>query len=156
MVISYTSAGNVSVKTKTETVTLDGTVTIGSFLVPGPGEYDIADIQCEARALASSFATFLRAEELTVTHLAQIDPAVTKLDDAAATHILVADVKSDDQPDTLKPIVKALEPSYVVLAGPGATPEFAKGLGLPLAEGDSLKLTRAGLPLEGTYVLSRA
>jgi hypothetical protein len=156
MVISYSSSGDVTVKTKTETVTLGSSVTIGSFVVPGPGEYDIAGIQCEAKALTESVAYFIRTEDLTITHLSLIEAEVGKLEDASATHILVADIRSDDKPDKLKPILKALEPSYVVIMGAGATKEFANGLGLLDAEGDTLKLTRAGLPLEGTYLLSPA
>lgn len=154
MIISYTSNGDVSVKTKTETVQLGGQVQIGSFVVPGPGEYDIADIQCEAKALTESYASFLRTEDLTVTFLATIESGVTKLDDASSTNVLVVDVRSNDQADSLKPIVKSIEPSYVVLTGAGATPEFAAALGLPPVEAP-LKLTRAGLPLEGTYLLNR-
>jgi hypothetical protein len=154
MVISYTSSGEVNIKTKTETVQLGSTVRIGSFVVPGPGEYDIADIQCEAKALSQSFASFLRTEDLTITFLSMIEPEVTKLDDASATNVLVVDVRSDDQPEALKPILKSIEPEYVVLTGAGATPAFAAGLGLPKLEESSLKLTRAGLPMEGTYLLS--
>ncbi|HSI20181.1 MAG TPA: hypothetical protein VLA04_00510 [Verrucomicrobiae bacterium] len=156
MVISYTSSGDVSIKTKSETVTLGSSVTIGSFVVPGPGEYDIASIQCEAKALTNSFVSFIRTEDLTVTFLSELDGQVTKLDDASSTHILVADIRSDDKPDSLKPIIKGIEPSYVVICGSGATPEFAAALGIQPVEGGTLKLTRAGLPLEGTYLLNRA
>jgi hypothetical protein len=138
MVISYTSSGDVSVKTKTETVTLGNDVTIGSFVVPGPGEYDIASIQCEAKPLATSFASFIRTEDLTVTFLSRIESEIMKMDDANATHILVVDVRSD-----------------VVLCGAGATKEFVVDLGIPMTEEKTLKLTRAGLPLEGTYLLNR-
>jgi hypothetical protein len=154
MVISYTSSGDVSVKTKTETVTLGNDVTIGSFVVPGPGEYDIA-IQCEAKPLATSFASFIRTEDLTVTFLSRIESEIMKMDDANATHILVVDVRSDDRPSDLKPIIKSIEPSYVVLCGAGATKEFVVDLGIPMTEEKTLKLTRAGLPLEGTYLLNR-
>ena len=156
MVISYTSTGDVSVKTKTETILLNGGVTIGSFVVPGPGEYDIAGILCEAQALSESVVYFIRTEDLTITFLGLIEQDVIKLDDAAATHILVVDVRSDNKPESLKPVLKALEPSYVVLTGAGATAEFSAALNLQPAEGDSLKLTRAGLPLEGTFLFSRA
>lgn len=155
MVITYTSSGDVSVKTKTETVNLGSEVTIGSFVVPGPGEYDVANIQCEAKALSDSFACFLRTEDLTVTHLSKIDPTVTKLDDASATNILVVEVRSDDQPEALKPIIKAIEPSYVLVYGAGATPSFTSGLGLQDTDKGPLKLVRAGLPLEGTYLVAR-
>lgn len=156
MVISYTSGGDVSIKTKNETVTLGSQVTIGEFVIPGPGEYDIAGIQCESRALSDSFVTFVHAEDLTVTFLSNIDPGVTKLDDVSSTHVLVVDVRSDDKPESLKPIIKELETSYVILSGAGATPAFAAGLGLPTTEDGQLKITRAGLPLEGTYLITRA
>jgi hypothetical protein len=156
MVITHTSSGEVSIKTKTDTIVLGGSITIGSFVVPGPGEYDVSDIQCESKALTDSFASFLRTEELTVVFLNKIDPAVAKMDDASNANIVVVDVRSDDTPESLKPIVKAIEPSYVVLSGAGATPEFAAALGLPMVEESSLKITRAGLPMEGTYLLNRA
>lgn len=156
MVISYNSSGDVSIKTKTETVTLGSSVTIGSFVIPGPGEYDVAGIQCEAQALTSGFASFIRTEDLTITYLGSLDPQAKKLDDVSSTHILVADIRSNDKPEDLKPIVKDVEPSYVVLCGAGATPAFTAGLGLPMVEEQTLKITRAGLPLEGTFVLNRA
>src|SRR5690242_945986 len=99
MVISYTNSGDVQIKTKTESATLGSTVTIGSFVVPGPGEYDIQGIQVEAKPLTSSFASFIRSEDLVVTYLAAIDNAINNLADASATHILVVDVRSDDKPD---------------------------------------------------------
>lgn len=155
MQISFAADGSVAVKTKTETVSLNAEVKLGSFVVTGPGEYDVADIHCDSRMAGEALASFIRAEDLTVTYLSQLDTEVTKLADASATNILVADIRSDDKPDQLKSIVKALEPSYVVITGAGATKDFVAGLGLAPVEG-SLKLTRAGLPLEGTSVLAPA
>jgi hypothetical protein len=156
MVLSYASNGDVILKTKSESVMLGSEVRIGSFVVPGPGEYDIAGIQCEAKPLTQSFASFIRAEDLTITYLNPVEPEITKLNDASAAHILIADIRSDDQADTLKAIVKAIEPSYVVLRGTGATTDFVTALGITPAEGIPLKLTRTGLPPEGTFLVTPA
>ncbi len=156
MQISYTSTGNVQLKTKTVPVTLGGGVTIGDRVVSGPGEYDIANIQCEGKALPLATAYFIRDEDLWITYLTNLDAEVTKLDDASETAILVLDIKSDNTPASAKAIIKALEPAYVFLSGPGATAEFMAELGVPLGEAGSLKITRTGLPLEGTTLIPAA
>src|ERR1044072_274823 len=108
MQLTYSGTDTVVIKTKTESVTLGAGVVIGDFTVPGPGEYDIASIQCEGKSLPSaSVAYFIRAEDLTVTFLPTIDIAVSKLDDASNTDILVLDVRSDDTVETVKAVVKS-------------------------------------------------
>ncbi len=156
MVIAHSGTDTVTLKTKTETVTIGPGIRIGSFTIPGAGEYDVASIQCEGIPLTASVAYFIRAEELTTLILDELDSSVTKLDDVAQVNILVADLRSDANIDTLKVITKALEPSYLVLSGAGATEAVLAALGLPRTEGDTLKITRVGLPLEGTSVLIRA
>jgi len=156
MVITHSGSDSVAIKTKTETVIVGPGLTIGQFSLPGAGEYDIASIQCEGLALTSSVAYLVRAEDLTLLVLDHLDETVTKIDDASKADILIADIRSDDTSDNLKDIVKALEPSFVVLHGAGATDSFVEALGLPKVEGDSLKVTRTGLPLEGTSLLARA
>ena len=69
---------------------------------------------------------------------------------------VVVDLRSDSTPEQLKPVLKALEPSYVFLAGAGATQELSQALGLAAFEGSSLKVTRSSLPLEGTFLVGRA
>lgn len=155
MHISHTSTGTVLLKTKTEQVNLGSEVTIGSYTVPGAGEYDIATIQCESYNLARGTAYIIRAEDLVVTFLSEISAEVGTLDDASNTDILVVDVRSNNTVDELKPIVKALEPAYLFLIGEGATPEFASLLNLPLGEAGSLKVSKTGLPLEGTSLIPR-
>ena len=155
MVITYLSNDSVSVKTKTDTVLLGNGVTIGSYAVPGAGEYDVASIQCEGIYLDKATAYFIRTEDLTITYLTDTDKSVTKLDEASAADILVADLRSDAEVDDLKSIVKAVEPFYVLLVGAGATAEMSAALGLSLYESSSLKITRTGLPLEGTFLVPK-
>jgi hypothetical protein len=154
MVISFTSTGEVQLKAKNGTVVLGATPRIEAFELTGPGEYDIAGIQCDGHSAGSGVLYTFRTEDLVVSFVTQLDPAVAKLDDASDAHVLVFDLKSDDDPAALKNLVKSLEPSFVVLSGAGATAEAAAALGLPAIEESSLKLTRAGLPLEGTSLLS--
>ena len=156
MQITYTAQGYVQLKTKTVPVTLGGQVTIGEKVISGPGEYDIATIQCEGVALPLAIAYFVRDEDLLVTYLTHLDPDVTKLDGASDTAILVLDIASDDTAGSAKSIVKALEPAYVFLTGPGATSAFIEELGVPKGEDSSLKVTRTGLPLEGTTLIANA
>ena len=156
MVITYSGNDSVAIKTKTETVLIGPGVTVGSFALPGAGEYDIASIQVDGVVLSSSIAYFIRTEELTTLVLDQVDPAINAADELSNTDILIVDVRSDDTPESVKSMVKAIEPSYLVLTGAGATVGLITALGLPRVEGDSLKVSRTSLPLEGTTVLARA
>jgi hypothetical protein len=151
--LSFTSGDHVQLKVKNDTVNLGETVSIRDYVLPGAGEYDVAGVLCEAQVAGDSLAYFIRLDDLQTTYLPRLASEVTKLDDASNCNILVVDVRSDDKPESLKPILKALEPSYVALIGAGATPEFQKALNLTTQEGASHKLTRSGLPLEGTILL---
>lgn len=153
MQIGYVANGDLQIKTKTETVTIGSGIRIGTKEIPGPGEYDIASIQCEGTALDGAVAYFIRTEELVVTYLTGLDGAASKLDDASDTSILVADIRSNDTPEAAKAIIKAMEPFYVFLIGAGATQEFIAKLDIPQSEESILKVTRAGLPLEGTTII---
>ena len=157
MQLSYTGSDTLIVKTKTESISIGATLQLGSFTVPGPGEYDVASIACEGQALESgAFVYFMRSEDLMITYLTMLDKDVSKLNDASNTNVLVLDLRSDDSSDTVKAVVKAIEPSYVALVGAGATEAMAAGLGFPVLEPGALKITRAGLPLEGTSILSKS
>jgi hypothetical protein len=153
MVITRLNPETVQVKTKTETVSLGAQIKIGSFNLPGAGEFDVAGILCQATNLPLGTVYVFHAEELAVSYLTQIDPAVTQVDDISSTDILAIDIRSNDKADDLKPILKALEPSYLILFGAGATPEFLSSLQLPVHTSDILKVTKNGLPDEGTLLL---
>ena len=156
MQISYQPDGSLSLAIKNKIIRLGGEVRIDDYVIPGAGEYDVAAVQCEAHALTGGLAYFLRAEELTVTYLSGLLPDVTRLDEASSTDILIAYLTSDATPEQFKPILKSVEPVYVFLAGPGATAEFGQSLALTPLEGDSLKVTRSSLPLEGTFLVSHS
>ena len=153
MVISYLSNDKVSIKTKTDTITIGNGVQIGQYSITDAGEYDVSAIQCESAYLAKATVYFLRTEDLTITFLSEIDTEVTKLDDASKSNILIIDLRSDANVDQLKLILKGLEPAYLLLIGAGSTPEFADSLGLPKYDSSTLKVTSSGLPLEGTYLI---
>jgi hypothetical protein len=154
MLITYTAAGTVQLKTKTVPVVVGNGVAFGEKVISGPGEYDVASIQCEAKALPLAVAYFIRDEDLLITYLTHLDPEVTKLDDISDTAILSLDISSEDTAGSAKSIVKALEPAYLFLMGPGATSSFIEELGVPKGESSSLKITRTGLPLEGTTLIA--
>lgn len=155
MLISYTSAGTVQLKTRTEPVVLSHEVTIGSRALTGPGEYDVANIQCEAHAIAEGLVYLIRDEDLLITYLTKLDQNVTKLDSISDTAILILDIRSDDTAAPAKAIIKAIEPAYVFLMG-SVSPELVAELGLSAGEGTSLKVTRTSLPLEGTTLYRNA
>lgn len=155
MVISYSPKDEVVVKTKNTNFTLGEGVTIGTFAVPGAGEYDVAGIYCEAKGLAESVLYMLRCEDVTLTYLSKADESVLKEDEASNTAVLVVYLHSDVEALHLKPILKALEPLYLFLIGPGATPALQEGLGLPKYEGNVLKVTATGLPIEGPTLVSK-
>ncbi|MEI6477370.1 MAG: hypothetical protein WCO52_00015 [bacterium] len=153
MVISRQGDNGVSIKTKTETVTIGDGVQIGSFKIPGAGEYDVATIQCEAQNLAKATVYFIRSEELTVVFLSEVDTDVTKVDDASNTDILIVDLRSDTDVADLKSVLKVLEPGYLLLTGSKADASFLSTLGLPAYESSTLKVSRTSLPMEGTQLV---
>jgi hypothetical protein len=153
MVISYLGNDKVSIKTKTEPITIGNGVQIGQFQIPGAGEYDVAAIQCEAQHLDKSTVYFLRTEDLTIAFLTDVDSSMTKVDDASNTDVLVVDLRSDAVAGELKSVLKVVEPSYLLLIGSTPDASFIETLGLPPYESSVLKLTRSGLPLEGTQLI---
>ena len=153
MTIGYTSADTISIKTKNETILINGEVQIGHYLIPSAGEYDISAIQCEAQNLGQAIVYFIHTEDLTITFLSALQSEVTKLDDASNTDILILEVRSDNTAEDLKPILKALEPAYLFLIGAGVSSEFVESLGLPTQATQNLKVTRSALPLEGTTLI---
>ena len=156
MNISYSSADKVILKIKNDSVTLGDGVKIGDYQVTGAGEYDIANIQCEAKALEKALLYFVRAEDLTITFLSDVDTSVIKVDEASKTDILIVDVRSNAEAADLKNILKQLEPGYLFLIGSGNSPELVKSLGLPSYESSTLKVTRSSLPQEGSYFVPQS
>ncbi len=153
MIASYTAHGSVELKTKNISVVLANGVSVGSQQIAGPGEYDVQGVQCEATAYEGGIGYFVRVEDMVTAYLTKVDATASKLDGITEAAILVLDVRSDDTNESVKALIKAVEPSYVLLAGAGATKEMAAALGFPLTEGSSLKVTKAGLPLEGTSLI---
>ena len=150
MTIAYAPDGSVQLKMKSDTVSLGTAVRINSYELPGPGEYDVASVQVEAHPLGTGFAYLIRSEELLTVFLDNPQSDITTMDDASNCNILIVDVRSDSSADSLKVTIKSLEPSYVFLMG--ASAEFIAAIGIATAP-SPLKITRAGLPLEGTTVI---
>jgi hypothetical protein len=153
MVITQPSPDTLSIKTKSTTITIRDGVTIGSYTVPGAGEYDISGIQCTAQYLPEGVIFFLNIEDVIVTYLSFPHPESMKIDDASDSQILVVNLRSDTKPETLKPIIKALEPAYVYLLNHNINPAIAEELALPKEQVPNLKVTATGLPEEGTTVI---
>jgi hypothetical protein len=153
MNISYQSNDSLTISSKGRTVVVGAEVKVENYVIPGAGEYDIATIQCEAYHLGQGLLYLIRSEDLTVTYLSKIDQEATKGEGVSTTNILIVDVRSDDKPEDLKPIVNRLEPSYVLLIGAGATPEFRSALSLPAYEGGALKVPTSSLPEQGTFLV---
>lgn len=153
MQISYSSSSEVIIKTKTENVVLGNGVKIGNHKIDGQGEYDVASIQCEGHAFDHGIAYFIRNEELFITYLTTASKESVGLDDISNTDVLVTDIRSDDSADSVRLLIKSLEPSYVFLIGAGATDKLIAELNLPVSENSVLKLTKLGLPEEGTFII---
>jgi hypothetical protein len=150
MTIQFGADGNINLKTKAETVTVGKGVVINNYTLPGRGEYDVASVQAEVYQAGNALAYTLRVEELMTIYLDVPDLAVADLDDAANCNILILDLRSDSSTDVVKTIIKRLEPSYVFAIG--AQTELIEALALP-KEVSPLKVTRLGLPLEGTILI---
>jgi hypothetical protein len=155
MQVSYASNDSVQAKAKQGVISLGAKVTLGDYVVEGAGEYDVAGIQCETHYAEQALVYLISAEDLTLTFVSKPDPSCTKVENIENTNILVIDLPSDVTMESVKGIIKAVEPAYVLLIGSGATPEFTSGLGLPPFEGTVLKTSRSGLPIEGTFLVPR-
>ena len=154
MTLQFAPTGTVVLKGKSNTISLGNTIRLGEYQVPGMGEYDVAGIPCKVQNLEQGSVAFVQLEGIQFTFLSQIDPGITKLDDATDTEVLVVDVRSDDQASQLKSILKVLEPAFLALIGSGNTEAFRKALGLPISQGASTKIIKSGLPEEGTTLLT--
>jgi len=151
MTIQFSPDGSVVLKSKAETITLGKGVAINSYSLPGRGEYDVASVQAEVYQAGNALAYCLRTEELLTVFLDIPDLAVSELDDVSNTNILILDLRSDSSTDVVKTIIKRLEPSYVFAIG--ISPSVIESLTLP-QQPAPLKVTRAGLPLEGTTLIT--
>jgi hypothetical protein len=151
MTIQFSPDGSIVLKSKAETITLGAGVAINSYSLPGRGEYDVASVQAEVYQAGNALAYCLRTEDLFTVFLDAPDLAVTELDDVANCNILLLDLRSDTSKDVVKTIIKRLEPSYVFAIG--ISPELIESLALP-QQPAPLKITRAGLPLEGTTLVT--
>lgn len=153
MLISYTAANNIALKSKTTNASVGSKVIIGTYEVPGAGEYDVAGMQCEAKYLDRGLVYFFRTEDLVITYLTIADPSVTKVEDASDTQILIIDLRSDDTAAIVKAIVKSLEPAYLFLLGNGVTEKIIEELNLPCEKTGTLKVNGGSLPEEGTTII---
>ena len=154
MTVQFAPNGSIVLKGRSNSVVLGKSIRLGEYEVPGMGEYDVAGVPCKVQNLTQGTVGFIQFESLQFTYLSQVDASISKIDEAVDTDVLVVDVRSDDEPNQLKPILKLLEPSYLVLTGSGNTESFQKALGLPVAQGASHKVIKSGLPEEGTTLLT--
>lgn len=152
MTVTLEANGSVQLKARSEIVSIGAGVVINNVSLPGAGEYDIAGIQADVRPAGNALAYFVYTEELLTIYLDTPALEVTDLSNAENCNVFILDLRSDSSTDTVKVLIKRLEPSYVVLIG--ATPEVLTEIGLPTQTG-TLKVTRSGLPLEGTTILTR-
>lgn len=145
MQLSRTNDALVMVKTKLATLTLNDGITINDKQLPGPGEYEVADIFAEVTPDLAHF----HAEELTLAYLGHKKRAVTdeELGHLENVDILLIAVDSEN-PEELAAISKltaAIEPRIIVLIGADPT-TFAKLRGTTPEVVETLKLSRKDLP----------
>lgn len=154
MVISFTPQDDVLIKAKTANILLNSVAKIDTYTVPGAGEYDVKGIQCEAEYLPDGLVYFFRAEDILITYMTSVDQKATKMEDSADTNILVLSLCSDNTADQVKVLVKALEPSFLLLTGP-YNPTIITDLNLTTEKTSTLKVTASSLPAEGTTLIVR-
>lgn len=149
MQLSFTSAGDVLLKEKSTEVTLGTTVRIGTYEVPGAGEFEVDGVPCTVEVADDQFATFLVLDGVHVTYLDPAVAGVSELAEASSTEVLVVRLRGDESKELITTLIKKLEPGYLVLAG-STQEELGSTLGLTAEPGAVLKVTRSSLPEEGT------
>lgn len=153
MNITYQANGALTLGLKQVTQVSFGTeITLGNFVIPGAGEYDVNGVPCEVHPLNHSFLATVRLEDLTICYLPELAPEVKLAEEAVSAHILCLMTRSNDQPEMVKNLIKALEPSYVFLMGIDATREFAEKISSTIEQASTFKISRSSLPLEGTII----
>jgi hypothetical protein len=156
MTITQSSPDRVVIKGKQATVTIGKEVQIGDYTIPGAGEYDVAGIHCEGQYLSEGAAFFLQVEDIVLCYLTQPHADLLKVDNVSDTDILIVDLRSDDTAAALKPIIKAVEPSYVYLLNSTGRTDLITELNLPVETVPILKVTAGTLPAEPTPTLVQA
>lgn len=149
MQLSLTSSGDVLLKEKGVEVTLGTSVRIGSYEVPGAGEFEVETVPCTVEVADEQFAYFLVVDGVHVTYLDPAVAGVSDLSDASSTEVLVVRLRGDESKELLTTLVKKLEPGFLVLTGSSAE-ELGSTLGLTPEPGNVLKVSRTSLPEEGT------
>ncbi len=149
MQLSFTSAGDVLLKEKEAEVVLGTVVRIGAYEVPGAGEFEVQGVPCTVEVAEGQYAYFFTLDGVHVTYLDPAVAGVSELEDASSTEVLVIRLRGDESRELVGGLIKKLEPGYLVLAGSNAQ-ELGSTLGLTPEAGATLKISRSGLPEEGT------
>jgi len=148
MQLSRLPDGSVRIESKPVWLTLGVSVNLNGVIIPGPGEYDVAGIQCQRHIVGAATSTLIRLEDLVISFVEGFDAGIAKSEGMSATHILVVSTDTGVTLEQLRSLIKELDPGYLVLTG-NAHAELESGLGLTPATGTSLKVSLTSLPAEG-------
>jgi len=142
------SDNTLQIKGGQSTVSLHDKVRLGTFEVPGPGEYDVAGTSAIVLP-APACTAVLSVETVSILYLDRpykIDP---EKEDFANIDIVAIRLSEKDDIATAQQIIKDLEPRAYVLFGLAAT-EIISTLKLTVEPTAKWTVTANSLPEEGT------
>ena len=146
--------GTCTIKTRTAAIQLDNEIKVNDLVLPGAGEYEIADSFLE---VGQGFV-HIHADEVTVAYFDETRNEVTEKElemlenvDAVLFKVIGAD---KEKLEKINKMIKLIDPRVVVLAGLESTEEFKGVEGQTPEEVETLKLTQSMLPDEDRLVYS--
>lgn len=141
------------IKTKSTPVSLGEKIEVGEQIIPGPGEYDIADIFIESLPFSETprSAVVIRIEGVTLVWIPALTHALSEksIEILDGVDVLLVPLSTQLNSDTAQGMIKALEPKAVIYHDGGADTEISKGI--QVEETKAFKLTSAVLPEEGIH-----
>jgi hypothetical protein len=141
------------IKTKSTPVSLGEKIEVGEQIIPGPGEYDIADIFIESLPFSETprSAVVIRIEGVTLVWIPALTHALSEksIEILDGVDVLLVPLSTQLNSDTAQGMIKALEPKAVIYHNGGTDTEISKGI--QVEETKAFKLTSAVLPEEGIH-----
>ncbi len=141
------------IKTKSTSIILGEKIEVGEQTIPGPGEYDIADIFIESLPFSETprSAVMIRTEGVTLVWISELTGTLSEksIETLDGVDVLLFPLSPQMNGETAQAVIKALEPKAVVYHDGGSAAELSKGI--QVEETKAFKLTSTVLPEEGIH-----
>lgn len=154
MQILFFGEGKFQIKTKVATINTGEQIKINDFIIPGPGEYEVAGVEVENR----DGMTFFRAEDINIIYLDKRkkpfdEKEVESIDDDM--DILMIPIGGGEvfDPKEALTAIGEIEPKIVIPMHFTDITEFSKVEGISFEKIDALKINKSSLTEEERKII---